>query len=240
MILNSLHGKFSQRGTKWIDSKIPPPMVKLGQFLRWGTFENYDADADCSINCRVLAGKTEEQTTGPNPEHCFPAISACIASNVRERLLDLIRICPEDSVLYTAVDSLIVTEKGFEKLLMAGELSENVLGKISIKGKHRECEIVSQGCYRLDQEWTACGLWSKAEIDYRGKWVSQTMQFDKLFNFTHDGRVFINHLTINEPRQNPKGNLLESGFCYPFTVNKPDEFYALPIAEQRRQLFEEC
>ena len=239
LILNSLHGKFSQRGTKWIDSMYPPPMVQFGKFLRWGTFIAHDADADSSITCRVLAGKAEQETVGSNPEHCFPAISAVIAANVRERLLGLIRICPADSVLYTAVDSLIVTQAGYNALLDAGELNERLIGKLSVKGKHRECEIVAQGCYRLDDTWTACGLWAKAEYDYRGKWASQTMQFDRMFNFTHDGRVIINHMEVEEPRQNPKGDLLSSGFCQPWSIIKSDSFYQLPIQDQRKQLFEE-
>lgn len=239
MILNSLHGKFSQRGLRWVDSEVQPPMITTGKFLRWGTFQEYNADTDKSVTFRVLAGKVEEQTTGPNPEHCFPAISACIASNVRERLLDLIRLCPADSVLYTAVDSLIVTEQGYNALFDAGQINQTLMGMLSVKGKHRECEIVAQGCYRLDDEWTACGLWSKAETDHKGKWLSQNMTFDKMFSFADDGRVFINHLQVNEPRPNPKGVLTDSGFCYPWSINKPDEFYTLSIAEQRRLIFED-
>lgn len=238
LILNSLHGKFGQRGIKWQDSKLPRPFIKTGELMRWGTFLSHDYDTHQTFECRVLDGSVMVQQEGKPPDHSFPAISAMICSDVRERLRDLILTCPPKSVLYTAVDSLIVTKEGLEALLLAGECAEKTIGKLRILGQHKECEIRSQGCYRLDDEWTASGLWGKAQMDFRGAWKAQQWDYNDTFNFDDNGVVYVNRIVVNEPRSNPKGEMLLDGWVQPFTINQPIEFYDLPVNQQREQLYE--
>jgi hypothetical protein len=238
LILNSLHGKFGQRGIKWQDSQIAAPLERPGKALRWGTFLAHNHDLGTTVNCRVIDGSVMVECEGDNPEHSFPAISAMIAADVREKLRDLINLCPPKSVLYTAVDSLIVTEPGFKALLLAGELAERTLGKLQIEGQYSECEVRSMGCYRLDEKWTASGLWGRAEMDYQGRWTAQDWRYNDVFNFDDGGVININTVSVNQPRANPKGELLLDGWVEPTTINRDKEFYDLPIAEQRRLLYE--
>lgn len=238
LILNSLHGKFGQRGVKWQDCKLEMPYTRTGEQLRWGTFLSHDYESDRTVQARALAGNVMIQQEGNPPDHSFPAISAMISSDVRERLRELIGICPTESVLYTAVDSLIVTEDGYKALLLAGEVACGVLGKLQVEGPYDEVEIRSQGCYRLDESWTACGLWGRAEMDYRGSWTAQAWNYNDVFNFEDDGTVYVNRISVNMPRANPKGEVLLSGWVEPYYLNPPDVFFSLPIAEQRKRMYE--
>jgi len=239
LILNSLHGKFGQRGVKWQDAKIDPPFIKTGERMRWGTFIDHCYETNLSTQCRVIDGNVMIQEEGTPPDHAFPAISAMISADVRERLRELIEICPEQSVLYTAVDSLIVTEEGYKALLLAGELALNTLGKLRVLGEHKEVEIRSQGCYRLDESWTASGLWGRAEMDYRGAWTAQSWDYNDVFNFDDSGVVYVNRISVNAPRANPKGEMLLDGWMRPYCLGQKKKSDELPIGEQRRLLFEE-
>lgn len=118
-------------------------------------------------------------------------------------------------------------------------MAMSTLGKLRLLGEHSECEIRSQGCYRLDDKWTASGLWGRAEMDYRGAWTAQCWTYNDVFNFDDDGTVYINRVSVNQPRANPKGEMLLDGWVKPFEINREQEFYTLPVAEQRRQMYEE-
>jgi len=239
LILNSLHGKFGQRGIKWQDSEIEAPYAKHGEKLRWGMFTHHNFDTGEIRKCRVLDGSVMIEEEGPPPPHAFPAISAMISADVRERLRDLINLCPPESVLYTAVDSLIVTKPGYDALLLAGEIRNKEIGKLQLLGEYDDCEIRSHGCYRLGEHWTAAGLWGKCEMDFRGAWTANAWNYNDIFNFDDDGTVYINRVSVNAPRANPKGEMLLNGFVRPFTINPSAEFLMLPTAEQRRIMFEE-
>lgn len=163
LILNSLPGKFGQRGEWWVDAP------ERGRRRAWGRTWRLDEVRGKRIEWRYVGGHVQRKIPGQEPANAFPAISSYVTSYARERMRALFAILPDRSLLYTATDSIICTEPGFRALTKAGAVHPEKPGLMRLEGVYGETEICGPNWYRVDDYWTCSGMWGKAFTGPDGK-----------------------------------------------------------------------
>lgn len=172
LVANSISGKFSQRRVVWVERPEIAPL------LRFGEWSVYNATESKLTRFRAIAGQVQEFTTPGESRDSFPAISAVITANGRERMRQLRSICPAGSVLYQDTDSLMVTEAGFRRLRPEIDATGKTPGKLKIEAVYAWLEIRGFKFYGSDRGVVCPGLKKSARPDRPGGW-SQT-RFQRL------------------------------------------------------------
>lgn len=152
LILNSLSGKWIQRGRQWRDK---PGIVPL---VNWDAWPEYSADTKKWQKCRGVGGNTQILTDDEEPRHSFPLIYAYITAHAREYMRKVIAVAGRENCYYMATDSLILNEEGYNKLSEFDYLHETQLGKFKLKGEYSSCVIHGSNWYELDGVQVASGL----------------------------------------------------------------------------------
>lgn len=111
ILLNSLYGKFGQRGRVWeesgeCDSDIARSWIE------------YDVATGVIRRCRQLAGLVQVKSEAGEASESFPAIAAYVTSYGRLELFRLILLAGWENVLYCDTDSLFVTPQGLAHVAM--------------------------------------------------------------------------------------------------------------------------
>ena len=99
---------------------------------------------------------------GVEPPTAFPAIASYVTSYAREYMAGVYRALPERSLLYTATDSLLVTQAGYEALARLDLLDEEAMGKFRLEGVYPDAEICGPNWYKKGERWTCSGLHGSA------------------------------------------------------------------------------
>jgi len=179
-LMNSLYGKFAQLAADWVNDPTVTPWLP---FTQW---HDINAVTGERIEYRSFGWTTqrlqEKRTLKERPiiidgvpaieisEVCnelpntFVAISGFVTAYARMRMNSLRRIAGERNVYYQGVDGLIVTEPGFERLSIAGEVEPSELGKLRLLAAVSEGEIYGCSDYRLDDKVVISGR-ASSEID---------------------------------------------------------------------------
>jgi hypothetical protein len=126
LMLNSLYGKFAQRGRKWMcrDDIFSP-----GPYQYW---YDHPHGSTTAVRCRSIALRVESQTPGPDPIQTLPAVSGCVTANARCVLDGLLRIAGPEHVHYCDTDSLHVDGDGLRHLVDSGQVQPGELGRLRI------------------------------------------------------------------------------------------------------------
>lgn len=152
LLLNSLYGKFGQRGGD---------LVQRTDFLAgqdWGHWVSLSASTGKRRSFRVMNGVPFEETTKKELARSFPAISAWVTAYGRRRMRDLRRIAGIGNVFYQGVDGLLVSEKAKERLEHAGEVAEKAIGKLRYLGEASHCVIRGWGDYQFGEKRVVQGI----------------------------------------------------------------------------------
>lgn len=214
LILNSLSGKFGQRPEKW---EVQPEAIA---WRRWGDWRRLDPATGRNRKFRGLAGKVLEKVVGDEPPHAFPIISAFVTSAARERMRNLMALCPYRSVFYLATDALICNRFAFERLQAAGEINPHVMGKLAVKGCYPKGSIVGQNAYTLGGKFTAAGLWGRVTEGVDGrKYADVWQRLNSILQGKPDGSITINHVELSELATLPKGAIGPDGWVEPYTFS---------------------
>lgn len=174
LLLNSLYGKFGQKGTAL------EPLPNYDCPKGWGMhYEKYVQSerlhcGGCSAILGDGEGIVEASRLGreirlvgwnafavsrdSEPDQSFPAISAWVTSYGRERMRCLRGTAGLHEVLYQDTDSLHCTERGLRRLMRAGELHPTKLGKLKLVGVANEAEYRGIKSYTFDGVRTEAGL----------------------------------------------------------------------------------
>lgn len=122
LLLNSLHGKFAQKGHTWQHDNA----IKASKPYHY--WWKCVANAPGYIRCRAIAGRVEKLLPGPDPRQCMPAISSAVAANARTVLEQDISLAGGANVLYCDTDSLHCVDHGKRRLASVGRLQAYALG----------------------------------------------------------------------------------------------------------------
>lgn len=177
LMLNSLYGKFGQRAPQWeVDTSVHVP-------LPWSQWPVVNLATNEHTLYRAF-GHTAQKFVGKREKNkTLPAISAWVTSYARLRMNRLREIAGESGVFYQATDSLIVTEAGCRRLLLAGEVDKRTLGKLRHEQTAEAGHIYGVGDYTLDNEHTVAGRPLNAIEDAHGTMIVRKFHTrDQLFH----------------------------------------------------------
>lgn len=143
LMLNSLYGKFGQRGSEWV---FDPTVVPERPWARW---EAIYADTGESVTYHALGYQVRRKEQRGEYDKAFPAIAGFCTSYARERMRALRETAGRDNVYYQAVDALYVTQEGFDRLCDAGEIGDKELGKLQHETSGCPCDFRNINNYSL-------------------------------------------------------------------------------------------
>jgi len=153
MLMNSLYGKFGQRG----HHRKQIPNIWGIQFGREPVFVRGDYRLKQITIFDGIAWYEEERGESYNS---FPAIASGVASYARLKLWDLITLAGKANVFYCDTDSLIVNQQGLENL--KSEINESELGKLKTVWSSNRVQIRGLKDYRVDERDTIKGIRTNA------------------------------------------------------------------------------
>ena len=124
-LLNSLYGKFGQRGRVY---------ETVGQHpdLGIGVWTEIDAETGEIRNLRQFGGLIQEQKAEGESRDSHPAIAAHVTAHGRMALWEWMKRAGKGHVYYVDTDSLLVDASGASRL--ASAVGEHALGKLKVEG----------------------------------------------------------------------------------------------------------
>lgn len=154
LVLNSLYGKFGQRG--YSDKVIGS--APLGT---WETSYHLNKVTGTHAIIRQVGTniiKSEKSGEGYN---AFVAIAAHVTAYARLYLYDLVLRAGRENTYYTDTDSLIVNQAGYNNL--KDLLDDTQLGKLKCEGVSDRIAIKAPKHYYFNGNWTIKGVRKNAE-----------------------------------------------------------------------------
>lgn len=216
IMLNSLYGKWGQNGRKWEE-------YERAEFSRFGVWDYFDATNDESYRFRQIGRIIQRLEKDGESRESHPAIAAHITANARLFLWELINRAGRANVLYCDTDSLIVTQKGLDRL--AGYMDEKTLGKLKLEGTADYLSIRGLKDYKFGDKQRIKGVKRKAIEIAPG--VYEQDQFRGFTGWLASGdveRVVITRVQKHMKRNYSKGILTESGWIRPLRLPIEEQF----------------
>lgn len=210
LFLNSLWGKFTQRGRYYEKIGVDDDF----QVRQW---DEIDAQTRENSSYRCFAGIVEKLCTGDESRYSSPAIGAHVTSNARMMLYKAMLQCGQENIYYCDTDSLWVNKTGYDN--MTDSLSEKELGKFKLEGVSDNVVINGLKDYQFDDEVRIKGVKKTATKLADNKY--EQVQFSSLKANIRNGDMsfpVISKVTKVLTRRYTKGVVLETGRVSPFSI----------------------
>ncbi len=156
LFLNSLYGKFGQKSDNWLLTGTCDPA--LFQIITTCKTDGTKKTIKC------LGGSVFEHEPPSEAYNAFCAIASHVTSYARQMLAVYIEIAGRENVYYCDTDSLFTNKIGYEKLLAAGCIHSNDLGKLKMESRHKEMWLFGAKDYVLDDKVTMKGVGKNDKI----------------------------------------------------------------------------
>jgi hypothetical protein len=212
-LLNSLFGKFGQLNDEWefvADEPEEPDRI----------WTEYNLDKDSRETFRRLGGIKERSIGSREGYNSFVAIAAQVTSWARVLLLRYIEQAEFSNVYYCDTDSLIVNERGMERL--QPEISPTSLGKLKLEGTSSDVVLNAPKNYSFGELSRHKGRRKDAvEIgDNRYRQI-QFVSLQGALRLGHTGGPIIRHIEKHDAFTYHKGNVLDDGRVVPLRFPRP-------------------
>lgn len=132
ILMNSLYGKFGQRGRRWVDIK----RVRDKTVASW---TELDADTGEWVRFRRVARTLQMQLEEGEARESHPAIAGHVTSYARALIWSLILEAGREHVHYTDTDSLWVDASGLRRL--RPRIDPNALGALKVESSDRNIVV---------------------------------------------------------------------------------------------------
>jgi hypothetical protein len=127
LYLNSLYGKFGQKGYEdKVIGTCDPTLFKIEQGFDYDTKQHYEI--------AYYGGKIHETAISPAGHNTLVAISSHITAYGRLKLFHLMKLAGFENVFHVATDSLIVNEEGYQRL--SNLIHPSLPGYLKLEGVH--------------------------------------------------------------------------------------------------------
>lgn len=223
LILNSLSGKFGQKGEWWVDAPERAPRKSWGR-----TFRN-DQVRGRMVQYRYVAGHTQKKTPGSEPANAFPIISAYVTSYAREHMRRAFAALPDRTLIYSATDSIVTTDEGYRALVHAGLVDEDRAGRFRLEGVYGEAEICGPNWYRVDDVWTCSGMHGRAVKGEGGHYYCEVWdRLPTLLEANPAGRCGYSRVKLGELVPTQKNEPAGDGWRRPKRFSGDEDFSDRP------------
>jgi len=156
LLLNSLVGKFSQKGKRW---KNVPQAPSRGH---WSTWLAKHPQKDHYCMYRDLGGLVQCVEEGGEWRHSFPALSASVTSAARIELARHIDTAGAAATLYCDTDSVHCLREGYDRLVAGGHIHPTRLGSLKIAHEGPDGTYWGLKHYRVGDKYCCCFLTASA------------------------------------------------------------------------------
>lgn len=149
ILLNSLYGKFGQRGRVFetIDN------VDSHEIKVW---TEYDVDTQTKTHNRQFAGMVQQQTDETESRDSHPAIASHVTAHARMRMWSVYQTAGLENCYYTDTDCVVVNAIGYERL--TDMLDETRLGLLKLERTINRVVIYGPKDYQFDDDVVIKGV----------------------------------------------------------------------------------
>jgi len=167
ILMNSLYGKFGQRGAVWVSQDNVADLTARA----WREFDTTTRQVTAY---RQLGGLVQRLETEPESADSAPAIAAYVTSYARLHLWRLIELAGRRNVYYCDTDSVTVNAAGARRL--KGEVDPDALGKLKLERTTHTLTIYGRKDYMLDDTFRAKGVrlgavWTARDTVQQSQWA---------------------------------------------------------------------
>lgn len=220
LLLNSLYGKFGQRGGKWQFNPERMPFWDYGLFREIHPFTG-ETTKCLSIWDVVMDYKPREEV-----EQAAPSICAFVTAYARQKMRRLRQIAGSKSVYYQSTDSLIVNSKGRDLLRLAGGVIGDGLGQLKEENHADTGWIGGLHWYRIGDKTVEGSKKLSAKPLTTTKW--EELQFDSLLSViqrSHEhprdmDSVYIHRVEKERRLGYTKGHVGSNGWVTAYTFSE--------------------
>jgi len=210
LLLNSLYGKFGQRGGKWVFNEHRIPL------LDFGIFHEINFITKAVQKCLAIWDVVLDWTPLNEVEQAFPAIAAWVTAYSRQEMRSLREIAGQTHYFYQSTDSLLVDSHGSDALIAAGKVDGDRLGSLKLEQTADSAWIGGLHWYRIGDKLIEGSKKSSAVTIDSTSWSE--LQFDSLRSvLANKGRpeITIKRVTKTRTAQYTKGVVSQSGQVTP-------------------------
>ncbi len=212
VVLNSLYGKFGQRGGKWTEdgpAESPNPRI----------WDELDADTGDIRHYREYGGLRQWRQPAGESRDSHPAIAAHVTAYARRLLWGLICRAGIEHCHYCDTDSLWIDDAGLSRLHSL--IDPTRLGALKLEWQSRDCHLWGCKDYRHDREAKTKGVrkaahWIDPSTVEQERWSSLRGQLRAGNVSIPTTTRTLKHLS----RIYAKGLLGKAGRVSPFTLHE--------------------
>lgn len=124
---NALHGKMAQWGGGWRLTADAKPLQE------WGIWHTTNVDSQECVTYRGIAGNVQVDQGQVEKEDNYPLIAAYTSAYARQLVAHMRAVAGPQAVYYQDVDSLHVSQAGYERLTDAGLVHPTQPGKLKVE-----------------------------------------------------------------------------------------------------------
>lgn len=226
LMVNSLSGKFAQRGVRWQDDSEAVPEYAFGSWTDHGK------GVGPPIEYRSIGWKVQRKVSGKEWYDSCPAISGWITSHAREYMQRLRAIAGIAQCFYTDTDSLHTTVEGMERLKSCGYLHPTAIGKLKVQSVSNSAHYYGWKDYEIDSGRVTVGLKKTAIRTPNGTWIQP--EFERLANMVAHAElpyVVVKEREFKTPLSTVRGKVLDNGVVMPVELFMPDPYANLPFLQ---------
>lgn len=209
IILNSLYGKFGQRGfDDRIIGQAEPGTVPTSYY--------YDKITGKRGMIRQIGTNVIESIKDGEGHNAFVAIASHVTAYARVYLYSLITQANRNNVYYCDTDSVIVNRDGFNRLHTM--INSEQIGKLKIEGESEAIEIIAPKHYQFGEEWKIKGV-SKSAKQLGAFTYEQEIwpKFNKILG--HSGEGYFNYTIVKQLKARvSSGTVLPDGRVIPYLI----------------------
>ncbi len=210
IMMNSLYGKFGQRGIIWESDRWI-------EDLSTKSWEEINHQTKDKTKYRQLGGLVQVQRTEDEGRDSHPAIAAHVTAHARIMIWNVFELAGLENVYYCDTDGVLVNDTGLSRL--APMINPDKLGMLKVEGAYDECEIQAPKDYRFGDRVKIKGV--KKNALWIGNNVVQQDQWSSLKGWLNKGSQTGPTTTKIEKelkRIYKKGTVGAGGVVHPFVL----------------------
>ena len=211
LLLNSLYGKFGQRGYYWREvsaDDVPEDIWVDATYAADGTEVQY----------RMVGQLVQRLDREGESADSFPAIAAGVAAAARMRLWELMQMVPAGHLYYVDTDSLWVSDVG--RAALESQVDSQRLGSLKVEATHDWMHIRGLKDYETPAGVKVKGIRKSAtELEAGLYQQEQWRGWAGMIRDRDTERVLITPIVKRLGRNYTKGNVSPSGVVTPYGLS---------------------
>lgn len=215
-MMTNLYGKFAQLSGKWTNVK------DMDCVIDWCEFHSIDIDTGKMATYRAMNGLVQQYRRDDMADHTFFAIPSYVTSYAREIMRRYIKICGEENMYYTYIDSIHCNRIGYDRLNAAGLIHPTDLGKLKIEDISDTAEYRNIGDYSFGHSDKISGLSKNAKKVGDNEYnVTEFERLDSVIQRGGESIIVISDVIKTLDRRLTCGTVEDNGRCKRLHIQRP-------------------